>query len=182
MQQPPKYHICSMKKTYLKPRVWCMILFTIYDLWKINDGDGRKKPVIWLLSGVPHVCLRAYFYATKICLQCRPSLYIFLSLTFYIFLIFADIEFKVSLLITLLYTPNKVLPSFCWNLHLTLVHCHKIHLRFPDFFFLIWWMYRYIQFVSEKLISACNLIIWPIIVEMILNFNSICWNNSKFHV
>ena len=42
------------------------------------------------------------------------------SLTFYIF---ADIEFKV-ILISLLYTPNKVLPSFCWNLHLTLVHCH----------------------------------------------------------
>ena len=32
---------------------------------------------------------------------------------------------KVSL-ISLLYTPNKVLPSFCWNFHLTLVHCHPI--------------------------------------------------------
>ena len=41
------------------------------------------------------------------------------------FPIFADIEFKESLLISLLYTPNKVLPSFCWNLHLTLVHCHR---------------------------------------------------------
>ena len=71
-----------------------------------------------------HVCLRAYFYATKICIQCRPSLYIFRSLIFYIFLIFAGIKFKVSLLISLLYMPNKVLPSFCWNLHLTLVHCH----------------------------------------------------------
>ena len=34
-----------MKKTYLKPRKWCMILFTIYDLFTMNvyDGDGRKK-------------------------------------------------------------------------------------------------------------------------------------------
>ena len=31
---------------------------------------------------------------------------------------------NLSLLISLLYTPNKVLPFFCWNLHLTLVHCH----------------------------------------------------------
>ena len=42
------------------------------------------------------------------------------------FPIFADIEFKVSLLISLLYMPNKVLHSFCWNLHLTLVHCHSL--------------------------------------------------------
>ena len=43
-QQPPKYHICTM--TYLKPRKWCMILFTIYDLFTMHayDGDGRKKP------------------------------------------------------------------------------------------------------------------------------------------
>ena len=54
------------------------------------------------------VCLRAYFYATKICIRCRPSLYIFHSLIFYIFSIFAGIEFKVSLLISLLYTPNSL--------------------------------------------------------------------------
>ena len=70
-----------------------------------------------LLTGISrHVCLRVYFYATNICIWCRPSLYIFCSLIFYIFSIFADLEFKVSLLISLLYTPNKVLPSFCWNL------------------------------------------------------------------
>ena len=86
------------------------------------------SPINCFLSHVhSHVCLRAYFYATKICIRCRPSLYIFRSHTFYIFSIFADIEFKVSLLISLLYTPNKVLPSFCWNLHLTLVHCHIVH-------------------------------------------------------
>ena len=39
------------------------------------------------------------------------------------FSIFAGIEFKVSLLISLLYMSNKVLPSFCRNLHLTLIHC-----------------------------------------------------------
>ena len=77
-----------------------------------------------LSGGYPCVCLRAYFYATKICIRCRPSLYIFRSHQFFIFSIFADVKFKVSLLISLLYTPNKVLPSFCWNLHLTLVHCH----------------------------------------------------------
>ena len=34
-----------MKKAYLKPRMRCMILFTIYDLFTMNvyDGDGRKK-------------------------------------------------------------------------------------------------------------------------------------------
>ena len=79
------------------------------------------------------ICLRANFYATKICIQCRPSFYIFHALTFYIFLIFTNIEFKVSRLISLLYTPNKVLPSFCWNLHLTLVHCHKIQTHTMDF-------------------------------------------------
>ena len=80
------------------------------------------SPINRLLSCVhfSRVCLRAYFYATKICIRYRPSLYIFCSQLFYIF---ADIEFKVSL-ISLLYTPNKVLPSFFWNLHLTLVHCH----------------------------------------------------------
>ena len=41
MLQPPKYHICSMKKAYLKPRMKCVILFTIDDLY---DGDGRKTP------------------------------------------------------------------------------------------------------------------------------------------
>ena len=76
-----------------------------------------------LLYSVHRVCLEAYFYATKICIWCRPSLYIFHSLRFYIFSIFTIIEFKVSLLISLLYMPNKVFPSFCWNLHLTLVHC-----------------------------------------------------------
>ena len=39
---------------------------------------------------------------------------------------FIKIKFKVSLLISLLYTPNKDMPSFCWNLHLILVHCHKL--------------------------------------------------------
>ena len=34
-----------MKKTYLKPRKWCMILFTISDLFLMNvyDVDGRRK-------------------------------------------------------------------------------------------------------------------------------------------
>ena len=79
------------------------------------------SPINRLLSGVRfcRVSLIAYFYATKICIPCRPSLYIFCSLLFYIFSIFANIEFKVSRLISLLYTPNKVLPSFCWNFHLT---------------------------------------------------------------
>ena len=36
------------------------------------------------------VCLRANFYATEICIRCRPCLYIFRSLLFYIFSIFAD--------------------------------------------------------------------------------------------
>ena len=61
------------------------------------------------------------FMQQKFCIQCRPSLYIFRSLTFYIFSIFTDIEFKVNLFISLLYTPNKVLLSFCWNLHLTFI-------------------------------------------------------------
>ena len=39
MLQPPKYHICSMKKACLKPQMKCVILFTIDDLY---DGDGRK--------------------------------------------------------------------------------------------------------------------------------------------
>ena len=39
--QPPKYHIWSMKKTYVKSRMKCMILFTIDDL---DDGNGRKTP------------------------------------------------------------------------------------------------------------------------------------------
>ena len=45
-QQPGKYHICSMIKTYLKPQKWCMILFTIYDLFTMHvyNGDGRKTP------------------------------------------------------------------------------------------------------------------------------------------
>ena len=81
--------------------------------------------IAYSLVSVRHVCLRAYFYATKIYIRCRSSLYIFCSLIFYIFSIFTGIKFKVSLLISLLYTPNKVLPSFCWNLHLTLVHCHN---------------------------------------------------------
>ena len=38
----------------------------------------------------------------------------------------------------------------------------------------------YIQGVSEKLISFCNLISWPILVRMISNFNCLCRNNSKF--
>ena len=66
----------------------------------------------------PFVHLRAFFYAIKICIRCRPSLYIFHSL---LFSTFADIQSKVNL-ISLLYMPNKVMPSFCWNLHLTLVH------------------------------------------------------------
>ena len=33
-------------------------------------------------------------------------------------------RFKVNL-ISLLYAPNKVLPFFFWNLHLTIVHCHS---------------------------------------------------------
>ena len=34
------------EKAYLKPRKWCMISFTIYDLFTMNvyDGDGRKTP------------------------------------------------------------------------------------------------------------------------------------------
>ena len=65
-----------------------------------------------LLSGVrPCFRLRAYFYATKICVRCRPNLYTFCSL-FYIFSIFADIEFKVSLLISLLYMPKQSLALF----------------------------------------------------------------------
>ena len=38
-----------MKKTYLKPRKLCMILFTICDLFIMNvyDGDGRKKTEIY---------------------------------------------------------------------------------------------------------------------------------------
>ena len=84
------------------------------------------SPINCLLTGVLFcVCLWADFYATKICIRCWPRLYIFHSLIFYSFSIFDDIKFKVSLLISLLYKPNKVLPSFCWNLHLTLVHCHK---------------------------------------------------------
>ena len=44
MQQPPKYHIFSMKKSYLKPEsdAWfylqCMIFYNGYD------GNGRKNP------------------------------------------------------------------------------------------------------------------------------------------
>ena len=83
------------------------------------------SPINHLLSGVRSVCLRADFYATNICIRWRPSPDIFHSLAFYIFSIFAGIEFKVSLLISLLYTPNKVLFSFCWNLQLTRVHCHR---------------------------------------------------------
>ena len=43
--QPPKYHIWSMRKAYLKTRMECMILFTIYDLFTMNvyDRDGRKN-------------------------------------------------------------------------------------------------------------------------------------------
>ena len=38
-----------MKKTYLKPRKLCRILFTICDLFIMNvyDGDGRKNPEIY---------------------------------------------------------------------------------------------------------------------------------------
>ena len=59
-------------------------------------------------------CLWADFYATKICIRCRPRLYIFHSLIVYIFLIFAGIKFKVSLLISLLYTllQDEILPWF----------------------------------------------------------------------
>ena len=102
-----------------------MVLQAEYLNFQLCFSFIRFVLSLLLLSGVCHcVCLWAYFYATKMCIRCRPSLYIFRSLLFYLFLIFADIKFKVSL-ISLLYTPNKVLPSFCWNLHLTLVHCHK---------------------------------------------------------
>ena len=35
-----------MKEAYLKPRMRCMILFTIYDLFTMNvyDGNGGKTP------------------------------------------------------------------------------------------------------------------------------------------
>ena len=38
-----------MKKAYLKPRMKCGILFTIYDLFTMNayDGNGRQKPEIY---------------------------------------------------------------------------------------------------------------------------------------
>ena len=38
------------------------------------------------------------------------------------------------------------------------------------------------QDVSGKSISFHNLITWPIFVEMISNFNSMCRKNSKFYV
>ena len=38
----------------------------------------------------------------------------------------------------------------------------------------------HIDVISEKLISFCNLITWPILIQMNQNFNSKCRNNSKF--
>ena len=37
-----------MKKTYLKPRMECVILFTIYDLFTMNDiyREWEKNPKI----------------------------------------------------------------------------------------------------------------------------------------
>ena len=43
------------------------------------------------------------------------------------------------------------------------------------------YIYIYIYGVSEKLILFCNIIIWPILVQTIYNFYSLCWNNSKFN-
>ena len=42
-------------------------------------------------------------------------------------------------------------------------------------FDVIWYM----QDVSEKWISFCNLICWPSYVKMISNFNSMCWKQLK---
>ena len=39
-----------------------------------------------------------------------------------------------------------------------------------------------VQSVSEKFVSFYNLIIWPIPIRMISNFNCMCKNNSKFYV
>ena len=36
--------------------------------------------------------------------------------------------------------------------------------------------------VSEKFISFCNQITWPIFIKMISNFNSMCTKNPKFYV
>ena len=45
---------------------------------------------------------------------------------------------------------------------------------------LIHHIYIHIQGVSENSISFRNLITWPIPIQMISNFNSMCRNNSKF--
>ena len=44
----------------------------------------------------------------------------------------------------------------------------------------MFFFYPFIQGFAKKIISFCNLIIWPVLVQMISNFNSVCRNNLKF--